>query len=366
VSEKILNIEAFNVVVPLPQPLSLGSLRIPDREYVLVRIRDKEGHCGTAVGLTRNGPIAGTVLRTIIPHLIGRPFEDYDDLYEIVIQANTPLGTNGIFWRALSLVDCAMHDLLAQRAGKPLYSFLEGERRDIPCLLVGGYPVPSETMRSLQDQAEKMLVLNAAVIKIGSCGDMVRDTQRLKAIREAVPNGPPLAIDLYWQFRSPKKLVHEAKRWETLRMAWVEDPFAFDDYESAAALSSSLSYPVAIGDEQAGHRNFQRLMDQGKIGVVRLDATVCGGVKAFLRIAKEANERNLPVVCHLFHHLHLQLACVAPAVKYVEQFLPGLGLDSLDLLWKSDIPLRNGKLTAGNLNSGIWDWNEEKINLFRK
>lgn len=365
-SDKIIAIEAFDVVVPLPQPLQLGSLRISNREYVIVRIRDREGRFGTAVGLTRNAPIAQTVLRTVAPHLLDRPFEDYHTLYNAAEQANAPLGTNGIFWRALSLVDCAMYDLLAQRAEKPLYAFLNGKVRSVPCVLVGGYPLPTETTASLQEQARKMTALNAAVIKIGSCGDFARDTQRLKDIRDAVPDGPPLAIDLYWQCRSHDDLLHEASRWEPLRMAWVEDPFAFEDYKSAAALSRGLSYPVAIGDEQTGERNFERLMDEGRIGVVRLDATVCGGVQAFLRIAKAADERGLPVSCHVFHHLHVHLACAAPAVKYVEQFLPGLGLDSLDQLWNTDLPLHNGKLTPLDNPGSIWDWNEEKINQYRK
>ncbi len=181
-----------------------------------------------------------------------------------------------------------------------------------------------------------------------------------------MPDGPPLAIDLYWQCESHEELLSKAKCWSALRMAWIEDPFAFDDYKSASALSKDLSYPLAIGDEQAGERNFERLMDEGGIGVVRLDATVCGGVKAFLRIAQAAHERNLPVVCHLFHHLHVHLACAAPAVKYVEQFLPGLGLDSLDKLWNSDIPLKNGLLTPTDGPGSIWDWNEAQINLYRK
>lgn len=365
-SEKIKLIESFEVAVPLPQPLQLGSIAISNREYVLVRIKDKEGRCGSAVGLTRNAPIVQTVLRTIAPHLIGKSFEDYADIYNTIIQANTPLGTNGIFWRALSLVDCAMYDLKAQRAGKPLFAFLNGELRAIPCILVGGYPLSTETTESLCIQAYKMEALKAAIIKIGSCGDFEQDTRRLNAIRNAIPQGPPLAIDLYWQCSSYEKLLPEALQWEHLNMAWIEDPFAFDDYKNSADLSRLISYPLAIGDEQAGFRSFERLMNEGRVGVVRLDATVCGGVSAFLRVAKLAGDYGLPVSCHLFHQLHAQLACAAPTVKYVEQFLPEANLDCLHLLLNADLPLADGMITASTDCKSIWDWNEDRINIYRK
>ncbi len=365
-NNSITSIEAFEVSVPLPQPLELGAISITRREYVLVRIKDEDGRCGNAVGLSRNAPIVETIRRTIAPPLTGQRFEDYDDHYNTIVQANTPLGTNGIFWRALSLVDCAIHDLLAQRSGKPLFVFLNGKPRPVPCVLVGGYPLSTETTESLQHQALEMEKLQASVIKIGSCGDFTRDTLRLEAIREAIPQGPPLAIDLYWQCSSHEKLLPAAKHWERFNMAWVEDPFEFDDYASASALSQQLSYPVGIGDEQTGFRNFERLIKEGRIGVVRLDATVCGGIKAFLRIASLAEENGIPVSCHLFHQLHTQLACAAPAVKWVEQFLPDAGLDCIHLLLRSDLPLQHGMITAAGDCKTVWDWDEDKINMYRK
>lgn len=362
----IASIEAFDVVVPLPRPLQLGAFLIPHREYVLVRVRDGKGLMGSAVGLTRNAPVAATILRAVAPYLTACSLKDYDGKYEAILQANVPLGTNGIFWRAISLVDCAVHDLMAQRAGLPLYAFLGGQRQAIPCVLVGGYPTLEETRESLQDQARQMAGLEAAVIKIGSCGDFVRDTQRLRDMRDAVPDGPPLAMDFYWQCHRPETLLEGTADWNSLRMAWVEDPVAFDDYESAATLSRGLSFSVAIGDEQSGVRNFERLMDTGGIGIVRLDATVCGGVKTFLSIARAAEERGLPVACHVFHPLHVHLACAAPAVKFVEQFVPGSGFDSLDRLWLSDLPMRGGCLRPPETPGIGWNWNEEAIECYRK
>lgn len=364
-SGKIHLIEAFDVVVPLPKPFTLGKINISRREYVMVRVYDDEGNYGTSVGLKRSAPIAETVYQTIVPHLHGRELAEYDSLYNLVKKTNAPLGTNGIFMRALSLVDCATYDLLAKRSNMPLYEYLGGSYRELPYVLVGGYPIPEETKETLQKQAIEMNELKAAVIKIGSCGNLAKDTERLQQMREVLPDGPPLAIDFYWQFNTHKELLPEAQKWENLQMAWLEDPFEFDNHSAVKALSGLLPYPVAVGDEQAGEESLLHLMDECKIKVLRLDATVCGGVKAFLKMADYAHQRNIPVVSHLFHHLHVQLACATLGVKYVEIFNPASNLDSLHLLWTTDDSLK-GKLSPEHYPSGVYPWDEDKIAYYKK
>lgn len=362
-SNSIQSAAALNVSVPLEKPFTLGKMYIARRDYVIVKITDEEGNCGIAVGLKRNAPIAETIYQAIVPHLLGQDVAAYDALYEVIKKRNAPLGSNGIFLRALSLVDCAMYDLLAKRSGMSLYRYLGGTYREVDYVLVGGYPVPEENEQTLRQQAMEMNALKASVIKIGSCGSIAKDTERLQCIRDALPEGPPLAIDFYWQFNSYKELMPDAQHWDRLRMAWLEDPFEFDNHSSVKELSALLNYPVAVGDEQAGLESFLHLMDEGRIGVLRLDATVCGGIKAFLKIAAHAHQRGIPVVTHLFHHLHVQLACAAPAVQYVEVFNPASNLDALHLLWTADEPLR-GKLAPG-ASSGIWPWDEDKIEYYK-
>src|ERR1035437_8448054 len=198
----IKQIEAFELAVPLPQPLQLGLIAILQREYTVVRVHAENGKTGTAIGLTRNAPVAATVLRCVASHYQGGAIDEYQLHYERAVGANICLGTNGIFWRALSLVDCAVHDLLGRMKDLPVGEILGGKMRPVPCLFVGGYPFPDETPASLRAEIRRMCDAGPSGIKIGSFGTLERDTERLRSCREEMPGGPPLMIDLYWQFRS--------------------------------------------------------------------------------------------------------------------------------------------------------------------
>ena len=52
----IKNFEAFEARLPLPQPLQLGELVIPHREYTFVRLHDDEGRVGHRFCIVKKCP----------------------------------------------------------------------------------------------------------------------------------------------------------------------------------------------------------------------------------------------------------------------------------------------------------------------
>lgn len=364
-STLLTSIEAFEIKLPLPKPLRLGSIVISDREYVIVRLFDNEGNVGIAHGLSRNAPVSETIHRTIAPIWEKQRLEDHHTFYQRAVSINSMLGTNGIFWRALSLADCALFDLLAKRADLTLGEYLGGLPRQVPANLVGCYPTDDESPGSLADEVGKLASFSPRAIKIASCSNYAHDTERLRICRSAIPQGPQLILDLYNHADEVSSLLIEARKWDTFNLAWIEDPFAFDDYRSLSILGHELSYPVAAGDEQSGYRHYQRLIEEGHVDILRLDATVCGGVRAFLEVAKMAAQHGIPVAGHVFHHLHSQLACVVPNLICVEAFLPNHGYDSINLLWNSDLEWKNGSfLLTDQPGIGI-EWDENAIKHYR-
>lgn len=365
-SAKIAAIEAFHANLPLPRALALGALTVSYRDYVIVRVRDTDGCEGSAYGLARNAPIAMTIRQCVAPTLIGQPLNGYEHAYRLTVRRNTPLGTNGIFWRALSVVDCAIHDLMAVARGIPLHRLLGATERFVPALLVGGYPRDDETDESLREQVRLMASRAPAGIKIGSCGNFARDTRRIEICRDAAPDGPPLMIDLYWQCDDPGMVTPFARQWSRFGLGWIEDPFAFDDVASATALAHAIDYPVAIGDEQTGQRHFERLMRESGLRVLRLDATVCGGIGAFMAIARAAADANIPVSTHLFPELHVHLAAACPAVQWLEDFPREFQLDAIDRVWSSDPWRFHAGRFAPTSRAGIgYDWDEDALRHHR-
>lgn len=361
----VTKIETLEITIPLPKPLLLGAMPIVARQYAIVRVYDNEGNFGVTYGLTRGAPIAATMERLIAPRWVNQKLENHDQFYENTVAGNHFMGTHGIFWRALSLADCALHDLLAKRAGKSLCEYLGGSIKPVQTMVAGCYPTSDETETSLIALMQHMVSYGAAGIKITSSTDYVRDTARLAICRRAIPDGPPFVNDLYCMVKDIPALIEQARRWTDFRMLWVEDPLPFDDIAGVATIANALPYAVGVGDEQASRLHFERLMDQGQIGVLRLDATVCGGVRAFVKIAAAAAQRGIPVSCHIFHHLHAQLAAAIPNVQWIEYMLPETNVESIHLLWNSDLQWENGRLVPSALPGIGCDWNTEAIEYYR-
>ncbi|WP_309384357.1 mandelate racemase/muconate lactonizing enzyme family protein [Cerasicoccus frondis] len=363
---QIISIEAFHLSVPLGRPLRLGEMQIRDREYVFVRLTDDAGNVGCALGHARGAPVAEVVHRCVAPFWQNAEPQAHEAIYAKCVKANVCLGTHGLFWRALSLVDCAFYDLQSRAAGMGLGQYLGGQSRNVPTVIVGGYPVADETPQSLQRQMELFQEFQPLGVKIASSADLGKDTARLRACREVLPDATPLMIDCYWSFDSAQEVLKTASTWTDLNMGWIEDPLAFDDYDGVRLLADGLDFPLAIGDEQSGLRAFERLLRAG-VSVLRLDATVCGGVSAFVKIAQRAAELGVPVATHIFHPLHKQLADACPSVAWLETMLPESDIEAFHHLAPDAHHWRDGRLVAADsiLGAGS-EWDFDAVEHFKK
>jgi len=360
----LVRLDAYVARVPLPRPLLLANQTIEAREYVVVEAEDANGLTGRAIGYTRGAPVDAVVSRMLKSAWLGSDLGDYPAIYDKTVRAHSFQGTHGIFWRALSVADIAVHDLLAKRDGVPLAVWLGGSARPVSTTLAGCYPLANQTEEGLDALVKRMAVLPSTGIKVTSSGNYALDTLRLKACRQALGDARPLIIDLYNAAHDAESLIPYARQWAEFGMGWLEDPFGFDALDDLAQLANALPYPVGVGDEQAGLKHFDNLMRYGRIGVVRLDATTCGGVTAFLRIARLATSRGVPVSCHVFHHLHAQLASVVDKAS-IEYMLPETGVDAIDSLIDEDLEWGStGLLPAARPGIGIV-WNEQVLREHR-
>jgi L-alanine-DL-glutamate epimerase-like enolase superfamily enzyme len=110
---------------------------------------------------------------------------------------------------------------------------------------------------------------------------------------------PDLLIDagLVWD---SKTALQRALAFEEFNIFWLEEPLRPDDYEGYRKLSESTSIRIAAGEEESNRLSFLDLMDRGKIDVVQVDLTRCGGFTEAMKIASLAYDRGLVVANHGF------------------------------------------------------------------
>ena len=117
--------------------------------------------------------------------------------------------------------------------------------------------------------------------------------------RAAACESPDLLIDagLVWD---AKTAIQRARAFSQHNIFWLEEPLAPDDYEGYRKLSEATEVRIAAGEEESGRHTFARLIVDGKIDVVQVDLTRCGGITEAMKIAAMAAQHGLPVANHGF------------------------------------------------------------------
>jgi L-alanine-DL-glutamate epimerase-like enolase superfamily enzyme len=129
--------------------------------------------------------------------------------------------------------------------------------------------------------------------------DAQTDIALVREARAGLGEELDLMIDagLVWD---AKTAIQRARAFEEFGIFWLEEPLAPDDYEGYRRLSEATDIPIAAGEEESEHRSYLELMDKGKIDIVQIDLTRCGGFTEALRIAQLAQDRGLRCVNHGF------------------------------------------------------------------
>ena len=341
---RLASIEVRECRVPLPRPLHLGNFVIKDRDYTIVRVRDEGGAEGTAWGYSRGADVASTIRRSLAPLVSGLAFESAVETWKLLYDSSPHINQGGLFLRALSLVDIALWDLQCSRERTSLGRLLNGRANAGPVTAACCYPSRGKDPGEDALEARELVTAGYRSLKVCAADGGQRDTARLRSIREAVGPEVELKIDLHWLWSSAEDARPCLPEWEGLGVAWVEDAFLPEALTELKKLKELARIPVAYGDEQNGRFFMRHLISSGSIDVIRLDATVVGGVTEFLRLAREANAAGLRVSAHLFEEYHAPLLGALEDATNVERFAPQSGLDGID------------ELRRLSPEGSVWDW----------
>jgi L-alanine-DL-glutamate epimerase-like enolase superfamily enzyme len=97
-----------------------------------------------------------------------------------------------------------------------------------------------------------------------------------------------------------KTAIQRSHAFAEANIFWLEEPLRPDDYEGYRKLTEATSVRIAAGEEESNRLSYLDLMDRGRIDVVQVDLTRCGGFTEAMKIANLAADRGLPVANHGF------------------------------------------------------------------
>jgi L-alanine-DL-glutamate epimerase-like enolase superfamily enzyme len=246
------------------------------------------------------GPFSHTATTGLVHVLLGEDPFCTEYLWQKMYRANIYSGRRGIAIHAMSGIDLALWDIKGKALGLPVWKLLGGgfakSLRPYASSLFGA--TPAET----GERARRFVGQGFTAVKFGwdpMGKDAKTDVALVREARRGLGDDVELMIDAGLVYDA-KTAIQRARAFEEFDLFWFEEPLSPDDYEGYAKLSAASPLRIAAGEEESERKSFLQLMDVGKIDVVQVDLTRCGGFTEAMKIAALAADRGLPVVNHGF------------------------------------------------------------------
>jgi L-alanine-DL-glutamate epimerase-like enolase superfamily enzyme len=327
---------------------------MPDFELNTVRLSDEDGVEGVGYSFTagHNGAaIAATLQHELAAIILHKEADCIEQRWQEMWWTTHYGGRGGPTVLALSAVDIALWDLKAKRAKLPLWKLLGGFDPKVPCY-AGGIDLLLP-LEALLAQTDRNLANGFQAIKMKVGRDKLsEDVARVAAMREHLGADFPLMVDANMRWTADEA-IRAARAFLPYDLTWLEEPVIPEDYQGHARVAKEGGIPIASGENLRSLWDFKQLISCAGASFPEPDVTNCGGVTAFMKIARLAEAYNLPVTSHGAHDITVQLLAACPNRSYLEAH--GFGLEAY---MTEPFVLKDGKAIASNRpGHGVdFDW----------
>lgn len=283
---KITKIRLGTISVPLRLPFKTALRTVKSVEDIIVEIHTDTGALGYgeapptgAVTGHTTGAIIGALKEHIIPSLLGRDIDAFEDLMQLV--QTCVVGNSS----AKAAADMALWDLYGQLYRLPVYKLLGGARKEIVTDITISVNEPEEMARDAANAVERGY--DCLKVKVGANPEL--DVERLRAVRRAAGDDICLRIDANqaWQPRQAVRILNEMQE-QGLRLELVEQPVKAYDLEGLKYVTDHSYVPVLADESVFSPRDAMKVLELRAADLINIKLMKCGGIYNALKIASAA------------------------------------------------------------------------------
>jgi mandelate racemase len=326
---------------------------------ILIDLYTKEG----VIGRSYLEPYLKQSMRYIVAALddlgaaaAGKPVAPFD-LYRQGIGSLHLVGREGVALIAVSGLDMAAWDALAQAAGQPLAVFLGGTTGPVPAYNSKGLWLTAPG--GLAAEASALVAeggFTALKMRLGR-ERLADDLAAIAAVREGAGADVKLMCDFNQGLTMGDAIVRcHALDGESLY--WFEEPTTYDNIPGHAQLARELKTPVQLGENFYGPRMMYQAVLAGAADYMMPDLMRIGGVSGWLRAAAIAGAAGIPMSTHLYPEVAAHLMRVTETAHWLEW------QDWADPILREPFELREGHLLVPDRPGQGIEWDEAAVARF--
>ncbi|MEO6022811.1 MAG: enolase C-terminal domain-like protein [Burkholderiales bacterium] len=313
------SVQVRGVSVPMRRPIVSKVGGYPHWPFILIDVRTREGVVGRSLlepyVQKSVGAIAG-VIENIAELFKGKPLAPID-VYGDAMKMLHLNGREGITLIALSGLDMAIWDALAQAAGLPLVALLGGSSGPIRAYNTNGlWLIPLDKLAAESKELVAEGGFKAIKMRLGR-PTLKEDLQAIRIVRGAVGDDILLMTD-FNQGLAFGEALQRMHALDDQGLYWFEEPIVYDNLEGYAQITREIKTPIQIGENIYGPREFYKAVMARAADLYMPDLMRIGGVTGWMRSAAIAGAAGLPLSSHLYPLISAHLLRVSESADWLE------------------------------------------------
>jgi mandelate racemase len=316
---KIRGIRARPIAAPLKRRLPTSTGTVAEAALLLLDLETDAGITGRSYlfGLGRqNLPPILKLVEAMAEMVKGDEVAPLD-LERKLRARHTLLGVHNIVLFAMSGIDMAAWDALAQSKDMPLVRLLGAAPRPVPAYNSNGLGILPA--KDLERQAVELLEegFRAVKLRLGR-PEATQDIEALRVVKKAIGEKTILMVDFNQALSVAEAIRRGRMIDEEGGVLWIEEPVRADDFAGCARVAREVATPIQIGENFMGPEQMAQALAAGACDYAMPDAQRIGGVTGWMRAAALAQAAGMEMSSHLFPEVSAHLLAATPTCHWLE------------------------------------------------